>query len=171
MNNLILDIGCGEYPEGDINLDRKSLKNINNFIKADAIYLPIRNKCIPIVYSSHLMEHILRVDLLLKEFYRVSKDKVIIRVPNNPINKESPNHIYSWSKSSLNNLLKLYFDNVKVYLYVGNIRIYEGRLMNLFFRLKLIKLLLWFMRIELIAICKTNENLSRIPPFVEKSLG
>lgn len=150
---MIADIGCGEYPQGDVNLDRRPIKGIKNFIKADVRNLPIKDNSFEISYCSHVLEHVLRVDLLISELKRITKHKIIIRVPNNPIKHESVNHIYSWSKSSLNNLLKLYFEDVKVYLYMGNIRTYEGRLFNLLFRLKLIKLFLWFVKFELIAVC------------------
>lgn len=87
-----LDIGCGNTPRGDINGDlflsdtphTQQIINkhkIPNFIRLDAENLPFRNNIFNIVYSYHCLEHLNNPKKALKEYKRVSKNKVIVRFP------------------------------------------------------------------------------------------
>jgi SAM-dependent methyltransferase len=100
VNIVILDVGCGSIPRGDINIDavKKSgynlqtgnqwesdyidVKSIKNYIIADVHHLPIKDKSIDVVLSSHVIEHVAHPALMLREMVRVSKRKVIIRYPH-----------------------------------------------------------------------------------------
>ena len=90
-----LDVGCGFFPKGDVNIDlyiepsnhrleKASLpiKNIPNFIKGDAKYLPFPNNCFDIVFSSHMIEHVLKPERCLDEMCRVTKSRVKIWFPH-----------------------------------------------------------------------------------------
>src|SRR5438093_12413073 len=64
---MILDIGCGQKPEGDLNLDIGRMVEVTPHggrirshcnIIADSLHLPFRDKSIEIVYSSHTIEHV-----------------------------------------------------------------------------------------------------------------
>lgn len=63
---LTLDVGCGNYPRGVVNVDRYKewnpeieqvrevdidIRNIPNFILADALYLPFRDRVFKKVFS------------------------------------------------------------------------------------------------------------------------
>jgi len=90
----VLDVGCGDSPHGDVNVDlyldpnihrKESIrgKKIRNFVLADCHSLPFQDKSFDIVFSSHLLEHKgVNLAKALREWLRVSKTKLIIRVPN-----------------------------------------------------------------------------------------
>lgn len=166
---MILDIGCGTSPHGNVNLDILitthekekyiKFKKIDNFIIGDCCNLPLRKELFNIVYASHVLEHLIRPDLGLEEMKRVSNNKVIIRVPNNPVNVEWIRHYFTWSKTSLNNYLSLFFDRVIVYLYIGQkCEVTGSRIIKITSKLGifgrfLLRSMLWICRTELIAIC------------------
>ena len=89
-----LDVGCGNDPQGDVNVDLYmnqrspdtdvyiNAKKINNPIKADAQNLPFRYESFEIVYCRALLEHVLNPTRALKEMIRVAKEKVLFIVPH-----------------------------------------------------------------------------------------
>jgi len=100
---MLLDIGCGHSPTGDVNIDlfieptahrspeqckvddvALDVKHIPNFICADACYLPIRDNTFNEVYSSHTIEHVSNPFQMLKEMTRVAKKygTVIVKCPH-----------------------------------------------------------------------------------------
>lgn len=92
---LILDVGCGTHPRGDINVDlfpNKTMhrpdgsiinpKLIKNFVRCDFQYLPFKNNTFDIVYGIHVLEHVNNPKVMLHEMLRVSKCKVFLRVPH-----------------------------------------------------------------------------------------
>ena len=92
---LTLDVGCGDRPQGLVNVDLNNDSNelyfksrkinpklISNFVKADAHYLPFKRNVFTIVYCYHTLEHLVKPDLAIKELKRVSNDTVEIRVPH-----------------------------------------------------------------------------------------
>lgn len=73
-----LDVGCGNAPTGDVNVDlpgserhREGVKiiakKIPNFVYASAYFLPFRDNCFDEVVSFHLLEHLETPILVLKE--------------------------------------------------------------------------------------------------------
>jgi len=87
-----LDVGCGHYPKGDVNIDLYvkptqhrsgdqrfltdtplNTKEIPNFVQADACHLPFRNDCFDEVVSHHTIEHVSKPLKMLKEIVRVTK--------------------------------------------------------------------------------------------------
>jgi len=136
----ILDIGCGSNPEGTTNLDyfdgdtphHKGFIDRNlipNFIQGDAHNLPFEDNSFDLTIMSHISEHLLNPYKAFEEAYRVST-RTIVRVPNNPCIKEHPEHLYSWSKTSLFNLLKRHWKTVDVRVktrpsYIGDSRIFK----------------------------------------------
>ena len=122
---MILDIGCGEEYQGDVNLDLfmydspHTIQCINPkyipcFINGDAQHLPIRDNVFNIVYSKHVIEHLDYPLDALKEMNRVSNNKIIVIVPNNPIIKEHYEHLYSWSYTSFYHILNRYMKVKKI---------------------------------------------------------
>lgn len=91
-----LDVGCGERATGNVNLDLypnqaeqrgaihsiMNLKNIPNFVLADASHLPFKDKCFQEVFSNHVIEHLSNPSLFLKECIRVARNKVIVICPH-----------------------------------------------------------------------------------------
>ena len=93
MENLLLDVGSGSHPKGDVNVDAYinatihrstmlSREEMINFVLADAQHLPFKNGCFETVQSSHLIEHLIEPMIMLKEMVRVSSRFIIIRCPH-----------------------------------------------------------------------------------------
>lgn len=103
---MILDVGCGNKPVGDVNSDLfvytethrvkgqlLNVKTIPNFVLADSLHLPFKDNSFEMVISNHLIEHVSNPFLLLKELIRVSSRRVYISCPHrySPGNKK-PGH-------------------------------------------------------------------------------
>jgi len=54
----ILDVGCGDVPKGDVNLDVFFYVKCENFIIAEAHHLPFKDGVFEKVYSKHCLEHL-----------------------------------------------------------------------------------------------------------------
>ena len=144
--NLILNVGCGgslRYPftsgtlgevskdsftvHMDLKIDQpKQVFFGHNVVRADGQILPFRAKVFHRVYASHILEHCLFPPQALKEWGRVSREFVDIRVPDKVYqsNQEQNDHLYTWTQHSLENLLKIFFVHVEV---TTNFRISLGR--------------------------------------------
>ena len=93
---MILNVGCGNFPLGDVNCDLYIhdighrggetdiliVNKIKNFVLCDSQYLPFKDNCFELVYSRHVIEHIINPFLFLSELVRVSKDKIKIICPH-----------------------------------------------------------------------------------------
>jgi len=92
---LVLDVGCGNYPRGHVNIDpytdltfhrSSDSRPLNTkgivFIKASGEYLPFKDNTFDLVFSNAVMEHSPNPSLFLKECYRVAKHQVKIIVPH-----------------------------------------------------------------------------------------
>lgn len=110
--SLTLDVGCGHNPQGHVNVDLYTkatihrggdaskdcdlqVRNIPNFVKADATHLPFRSNVFDEVYSHHAIEHVPKPFIMLKEMVRVSSDKIFITCPHRYVgdHKSQPGHI------------------------------------------------------------------------------
>jgi ubiquinone/menaquinone biosynthesis C-methylase UbiE len=112
-----LDVGCGNTPSGDVNVDLSGserhrdgiklvAKKIPNFIYASAYALPFRNNSFDEVVSFHLLEHLEVPLAALREMKRVSKDVVTVVVPAFSHRGECGEHLYTWGEGSLFNILR-----------------------------------------------------------------
>lgn len=124
---MILDVGCGHLPKGDVNVDlfpdatlHRSLnqskltdmslrvKNIPNFIVADGCYLPFRDNIFDVVYSSHTIEHT-KGFKFFAEMVRVSNDRIELICPNQLGGRRDKGlHIYFINKSWCLEVLRLF---------------------------------------------------------------
>lgn len=73
-----LAVGCGgnwEYPKAtlrDVNLDiHLPSSRVANFVLADAMSMPFRDKSMSIVFASHIIEHLLDTEAFIRECKRV----------------------------------------------------------------------------------------------------
>jgi len=55
---LILDVGCGDVPKGDVNLDLFYYRKGRNFVLGEAHNLPFKDETFTKVYSKHCLEHL-----------------------------------------------------------------------------------------------------------------
>lgn len=114
---MILDVGCGHQPKGNINVDlylkntqhrsfdqrKNNDYNLNlhtkNLINADCLFLPFKDKSFKIVYSSHLIEHIENTHNFIKELLRICNFKLIIKCPHRIIDNQKIkiNHKHSFN--------------------------------------------------------------------------
>ena len=88
---LILDVGCGASPVGDVNCDLMLIDSDlswnhtsdrgNNFVKATVLFLPFKSNCFRVVHCSHLLEHLDDPDAGLVELRRVSMRYVVVVLP------------------------------------------------------------------------------------------
>lgn len=67
-----LDIGCGDRPRGDVNLDRFYYGKWENFIIGEAHHLPFKDKAFDHIYSSNTLEHLENPLKFFKEAKRVA---------------------------------------------------------------------------------------------------
>jgi len=132
MRCLILDVGCGDRPKGDVNVDlfqgesvdlqglREKInpKETVNFVQATIYNLPFRNNLFSIVLCHHLLEHLKRPKEAINELIRVSKRQVQIIVPykwheiiQNWFQPErrawaKKHHLWNFTKSQLESLFE-----------------------------------------------------------------
>lgn len=100
---MILDIGCGANPHGDINLDvgpdiraTDSGSKTRANVYGSVLHLPFKDSSVQIVYFNGLLHHIWNVESAWKEIVRVSKEMIVGREPHvlNPKARKDPNHAY-----------------------------------------------------------------------------
>jgi len=104
-------VGCGDKPKGDVNVDKRRGSKAD--IIADAYHLPFRSATFDVVYTSHILEHLCNPIMALREWKRVSRREVRIRIPSHYLDDRSLDHIYSWNKHTLKRLCSLVFTRVE----------------------------------------------------------
>ena len=71
------------YITADVYLDiRKPSFRIQNFLLADILHMPFRDRCFKTVFCSHVIEHLEEPLQGLKELWRVTGNYLEIRVPH-----------------------------------------------------------------------------------------
>ncbi len=74
-----LNIGCGEdLREGYVNLDFFKHKGIDVVHNLNKFPWPFKDDTFDVIYASHILEHVDDLLNVMKEVYRISKDKAII---------------------------------------------------------------------------------------------
>jgi len=114
-----LDVGCGENPRGDVNLDCYIPSRIpKNFILGSAEKLPFKEKSFDVIRSSYVIEHLLDPVNFIRQCVDMAKKKVIIITDNSDWLGEiffrlvgsgrifHDEHYYKWSVEYMRNLLK-----------------------------------------------------------------
>ena len=92
MCSLVLDVGCGAKPRGDVNLDltvesthrqgNRRIAGTINLVLGDACRLPFRDGSFRKVVSFQTLEHVPDPWAMLKELYRVAREEVLVEVPS-----------------------------------------------------------------------------------------
>lgn len=148
---LILDVGCGGRPHGNVNLDigvgeskhhnyDYNVRNHPNFSKGSVLMLPYRDNQFDAVICSHTPEHIPNPIEALSEIHRVTKNLAVLRVPNIRVLQEPMlTHLYSWSVDSFRNFCKTRFQDVQTYADCRSVLIYEFRIIKRLLRFKIIR--------------------------------
>lgn len=154
MRFKTLDVGCGLYSKGQVNIDIKKAnlkqKSVSNFVVADAQNLPFRDNCFSVIYSSHVMEHLPNPLQALREWKRVA-GSVEIYTPSAFDLYHEKGHIYTWNLHTFQNILSIVFKNVIVEYTSASIMLH-GRLGKYLPILNLMLAKLGFKR-EMHAIC------------------
>ena len=116
-----LDVGCGAYPRGDVNVDLFvgatphseagwviMPKKIPNFVRCDANELPFKDKVFSESFCSHLIEHKgVKPIRLIKEMLRVTNGNVELRIPHRIWDRgRCKAHARSFNKSNVVGLLR-----------------------------------------------------------------
>lgn len=122
---MILDIGSGAK-----NKYHKLLNGVNVIhadldrnayhleVLCDAHELPFKENCFSIVHASHILEHLENPVKAILEMRRVTRNRVVIKVPNESYFKwksSGSGHIFGWNKYTLYNLLSKYFSSVVIH--------------------------------------------------------
>ena len=68
-----LDVGCGDVPKGDVNLDLFYYGRGKNFVIGDAHHLPFKDEAFGTVYSKHCLEHLENPLFFFEEAKRILK--------------------------------------------------------------------------------------------------
>lgn len=104
----MLDVGCGAFPQGDVNVDfdiqtafhhrsyvlnSKVAKAMPNFVLADAYHLPFPNKTFSRTKCFHTLEHVKHPLKLIKELIRVTRGIVIIKCPHRYWRPQRESHV------------------------------------------------------------------------------
>ena len=141
----VLDVGCGtgiitkkikkslnvEIVSCDIDTDRLSIASKffgEKLVTADITDLPFKDSSFDVVIALEIIEHLNDVNAAISEIKRVSKNYVIITVPNEPFFRLAnflrgkniktlgniPDHIHHFNKHSLEKVLSKFFSKVQV---------------------------------------------------------
>ena len=122
-HGMILDVGCGANPQGDVNVELYPLisdhraetinpRFIPNLVVADAHHLPFREDSFTRIIADNLLEHLERPLDAVREFSRVAQ-RLTVYVPYAPL-RERREHLYSWTPDTLRNLLRKAYAHVQV---------------------------------------------------------
>lgn len=114
---MILDVGCGDNPKGDINLDiklysdeivRGKVVRTRADIIGDVNNLPFRDNSFDKVICHHLIEHLDKYIHAILGLIKVSRREVEIRVPHRySRNAKAPYHKNYFSRSHVERVMKL----------------------------------------------------------------
>lgn len=101
-----LDVGCGEHPRGDVNVDlfteesphfrhqRKTHVTVKNFVKADVHHLPFKDKAFTETTCTHVIEHLTEPVNSIQELIRVTNGEITVVCP----------HRFGWGAKGLGHL-------------------------------------------------------------------
>jgi len=93
---LLLNLGCGNDSRGDIRIDINPDRTGLNLL-ADAHCIPLRDKIVDSIFCKSVLEHLISPSKGLSEMQRVSKNIIVVVVPN----------VHHWKRIKRNSLFPL----------------------------------------------------------------
>ena len=167
----MLEVGSGNEPRGDVNVDLfrgliSAKRRTNNFVVADAAFLPFRDEAFEVAFSAFTIEQVKEPFLMLKEMCRVAKRKAIVRYFYKwGSSARAPNHIYRFDEKWFQNAAAtLGFENIQ---FANSIDYpISGRLQKIFPK-KIQKTSLWRV---LRHFERWNRRIRRVPLEMEASI-
>ncbi len=113
---MILDVGCGDAPCGDVNCDlfvvdveghrllkpecyALNTREIDNFVLCDCHFLPFKSGTFELAVSRQLVEHIKKPVDMIRELIRVSSDYIIIETVHRRGERLGNRKERNWSKA------------------------------------------------------------------------
>jgi len=157
----ILDVGCGGRLEEHRPLSGENVVSVDidteakASVRGDIQLLPFPDNSFDIVYASHVLEHVHNPMQAVEELKRVTKNIVIIKVPNAHalFSDESVGHYFSWNRYTLRHLLEKFFAKTELTITVRYDKVH-GKIRKQLYTLKVLLLtLLSGQKRELTAIC------------------
>lgn len=148
--NYCLDNPSFNILHFDISKQAKHLE-----INGDCQTLPFQDNSFEVVYCGHVLEHLTNPFKALKEFNRVSKRLIVLKVPNSVIHHywiEYEGHLFSWEYQSFYNILKKVFRDVQVSTNI-HFRFSKNKIKNVFVLIFNYMLKLFIGDNEITAIC------------------
>jgi len=140
-----------------LNDNSSNPKKIRNFVIADGMHLPFKKKAFDLVSCIMTLEHFIDPASAIRDFTYVAHRAYLV-VPNNPIVKDSPTHLYSWSQTSFHNFLKLFYDTISITTGTLNIQSIDHIFMKIInkiplFRIPLTRFISKFLAMNIYAMC------------------
>jgi ubiquinone/menaquinone biosynthesis C-methylase UbiE len=101
-----LDLGCGPAKlPGHIGIDKIPVERVDVICDVEKNYLPFRDECFDVVYSSNTLEHIENIEEVLSEVWRILRKNghFLIQVPyfGSPKAFQDPNHVRYFTLNTL----------------------------------------------------------------------
>ncbi len=160
---MILDVGCGNLPHGEVNVDLFIKHSIHrkvadldttikvaqtpNFVCANAESLPFATNSFSTVFSKATLEHVNNPVEMLREMLRVSSKRVIFIVPHRYLRdggwlryKQHEEGIHKWffDEGSLDCSLRRFFPHIWFKIHI-KYRSFPNSKYFTFFNLKVVK--------------------------------
>ena len=131
---LVLDVGSGgnPFPRSDVLLDRltgddhrngESMMIDRDCVFGDAARMPFKDNAFDFVIASHILEHMSKPEIFIKELQRVGKAGYI-ETPNALFERLQPFHIHCLEIMKVGDMLHIYKKNKPVhdtFLSAGNL--------------------------------------------------
>lgn len=158
---ITLDVGCGNRPLSEspedsdiiVHMDKDPVRLLGLFVVvADAHMMPFRRGIFWRIYASHVLEHCMVPLRALIEFGQAITrwGYVEVRIPDKVYQvHEQIDHFYTWTASTIGNLMSLVFDDVTV---TSNFRVFGHDALGLMKLEGIIRLFRLITKSEIVAI-------------------
>ena len=169
-------MGCGTNPTGHVNIDTmqewgnnnlSKVRKIKNFIIADGMNLPFRKKAFTLVNCIMTLEHFIDPAKAIRNFVYVANRGYLV-VPNNPIVKDTPTHIFSWCQESFQNFLSIFYEDIVITTGYQDIQSIDHIIIKIIMKIPIFyipikKLIGRFLALKIYALCSNPRAPENIP--------
>ena len=167
-------MGCGSNPTGHVNVDTlrdwdenniAQVKTFRCFVVADGMNLPFRNKAFDLVNCIMTLEHFIDPAKAMRDFAYVANRAYLV-VPNNPIVKDTPSHIFSWCQESFHNFLNIFYDDIVITTGIQDIQSIDHIFIKIImkiplFRIPITRFISRFLALRVYAMCSSPRSRAR----------